>query len=79
MPRYIDANKLKEHYSWWQNENKTIFDTIIDLQPEVSDLISKSALMNKIATECHYATENPLEQYAKLISIINGMEAVKDA
>lgn len=38
MPRYIDAEKLKAHYSWWEctesgNEQKKVFDTIIDLQP----------------------------------------------
>lgn len=31
----IDSNKLKEHYSWWSdNENKKLFDDIIDRQPE---------------------------------------------
>lgn len=35
MPKLIDADKLKEHYAWWDNEDKKIFDTIIDLQPTV--------------------------------------------
>lgn len=40
MPRYIDADKLKAHYAWWEctesgNEQKKVFDTIIDLQPTV--------------------------------------------
>ena len=31
----IDSNKLKEYYSWWSdNENKKLFDDIIDRQPE---------------------------------------------
>lgn len=34
MPKLIDADKLKAHYAWWDNEDKKIFDTIIDLQPE---------------------------------------------
>lgn len=34
MPKLIDADKLKQHYAWWDNEDKKIFDTIIDLQPE---------------------------------------------
>ena len=34
MPKLIDADKLKEHYAWWDNEDKKIFDTIIDLQPD---------------------------------------------
>lgn len=41
--RYIDADKLKAHYSWWKggtremtmDEAKNDFDTIIDLQPTV--------------------------------------------
>ena len=35
MPKLIDADKLKAHYAWWDNEDKKIFDTIIDLQPTV--------------------------------------------
>ena len=35
MKKYIDAEKLKKHYSWWNNEQKDIFDTIIDNQPPV--------------------------------------------
>ena len=37
----------------------------------MSDLISKSALLNRIATEVHYDTENPLEQYARMMNLIN--------
>lgn len=33
MPRYIDADKLKSHYAWWNNEDKELFDTIVDFQP----------------------------------------------
>lgn len=42
MPRYIDADKLKEHFSWWNvNDNairghyKNVFNDIIDQQPTV--------------------------------------------
>lgn len=35
MPKLIDADKLKAHYAWWDNEDKKIFDTIVDLQPIV--------------------------------------------
>lgn len=42
MGRQIDAEKLKEHYAWWQNENKKIFDTIIDLQPTVREVVECS-------------------------------------
>lgn len=31
--KYIDAEKLKRHYAWWDDEAKKIFDEIIDLQP----------------------------------------------
>lgn len=33
--RLIDADKLKTHYSWWTDETKELFDTIINLQPTV--------------------------------------------
>lgn len=33
MSKYIDADKLKRHYAWWDDETKKIFDEIIDLQP----------------------------------------------
>ena len=33
--RIIDADKLKKHYAWWNNEEKELFDSIIDAQPTV--------------------------------------------
>ena len=33
--RLIDADKLKQHYAWWNDENKELFDTIVDAQPTV--------------------------------------------
>ena len=33
--RLIDADKLKAHYAWWNDEQKEIFDSIIDQQPTV--------------------------------------------
>lgn len=39
----------------------------------MSDYISKSRLLNKVAG-CHYDTEHPLESYASLVCLINGME-----
>lgn len=33
MGRPIDADRLKMHYAWWKDENKEIFDSIIDQQP----------------------------------------------
>ena len=42
--RLIDADKLKEHYAWWGDDDSTddsikqkeLFDTIVDLQPTLS-------------------------------------------
>lgn len=51
MSRLIDADKLKQHYAWWENgtaemtldEAKRNFDTIIDVQPTVDiDAITES-------------------------------------
>lgn len=33
--RLISADKLKKHYAWWQDENKHIYDAIVDAQPTV--------------------------------------------
>lgn len=33
MSRLIDADKLKAHFAWWNDENKEIFNSIIDQQP----------------------------------------------
>ena len=38
MSRYIDADRLKKHFEWWEGEAKAkefkeIFDEIIDAQP----------------------------------------------
>lgn len=33
--RLIDADKLKQHYAWWNDESKELFDTIVDAQPTV--------------------------------------------
>ena len=33
--RLIDADKLKAHFAWWNDENKDIFNSIIDQQPTV--------------------------------------------
>ena len=33
--RLIDADKLKQHYRWWNNEEQRLFDEIVDAQPMV--------------------------------------------
>lgn len=42
MSRYIDADKLKQHYAYWESskydymqEEKKLFDDIVDQQPTV--------------------------------------------
>lgn len=37
MPRrLIDAEKLKKHYAWWDDdERRTLFDQIVDAQPTI--------------------------------------------
>ena len=31
--RLIDADRLKPHYAWWNNEAQRLFDEIVDMQP----------------------------------------------
>lgn len=38
MGRLIDADKLKNHYSWWNNQEKELFDSIVDAQPTAYDV-----------------------------------------
>ena len=33
--RLIDADMLKNHYAWWEDEYKGIVDQIVDRQPAV--------------------------------------------
>lgn len=33
--RLIDADALKQHYAWWENEEKELFDSIVDQQRTV--------------------------------------------
>ena len=36
MTRLIDAEKLKKHYAWWEDdERRTLFDQIVDAQPTI--------------------------------------------
>jgi hypothetical protein len=38
MGRLIDVDVLKKHYAWWNNEEKEMFDAIVDAQPTAFDL-----------------------------------------
>lgn len=33
--RPIDADKLKAHYAWWPENERTVMDQIVDAQPTV--------------------------------------------
>lgn len=33
--RLIDADALKKHYAWWEDEKQKLFDSIVDQQPTV--------------------------------------------
>lgn len=33
--RLIDADKLKQHYAWLNNEEKKLFDEIVEVQPTI--------------------------------------------
>lgn len=35
MTRYIDADALKKHYAWWEDDKQKLFDSIVDSQPTV--------------------------------------------
>ena len=36
MTRLIDAEKLKKHYAWWEDdERRRLFDQIVDAQPTI--------------------------------------------
>lgn len=37
--RQIDADRLKAHYAWWNNEEKELFDAIVDQQPTVVEVV----------------------------------------
>ena len=33
--RPIDADALKKHYAWWDDDKQKLFDSIVDQQPTV--------------------------------------------
>lgn len=35
MTRLIDADALKKHYAWWEDDRQKLFDSIVDQQPTV--------------------------------------------
>ena len=53
--RLIDADKLKNHYSWWKNENKELFDSIVDQQPTAYDV-------EKVVEKIHEYFHNVIDE-----------------
>ena len=33
--RIIDADALKKHYAWWEDDRQKLFDSIVESQPTV--------------------------------------------
>ena len=33
--RLVDADALKKHYAWWEDDKQKLFDSIVDSQPTV--------------------------------------------
>ena len=67
--RLIDAEKLKKHYAWWEDdERRTLFDQIVDAQPTIDavrhgkwkwlsctyDRVPKEK--EYVCSECHHKT-----------------------
>ena len=73
MGRLIDADKLKQHYSWWGDDlERQVFDDIVDQQPtakpplteEVGEALMRLTMcareecsMCKYENECEYDTQ----------------------
>lgn len=72
MKKYIDAEKLKKHYSWWNNEQKDIFDTIIDNQPSV-DVVEVVR-----CKDCKYFINREGKCYGQDIRAEEGYNCYKD-
>ena len=63
--RLIDADKLKAHYAWWNNEEQRTFDQIVDAQPTVGgECIPREWILKNTNTG---------------MNVIEMMQAIKDA
>ena len=65
MPRLIDADKLKRHYSWWGNENQETFDTIVDLQPTVITETELKELEDRFGNKVRFVVEDMINGTGK--------------
>lgn len=69
MPRYIDAEKLKQHYAYWElskydymQEEKKLFDDIVDQQP-TADVVEVVRCL-----DCKFYTFKP-QQTSRVTSV----------
>lgn len=59
MAEYIDRQRLKNHYAWWNNDNSKVIDQIVDAQPAadvVPHIRGEWRLIEKGPSYTHYAT-----------------------
>ena len=71
--RLIDAEKLKKHYAWWDDdERRTLFDQIVDAQPTIDAVrhgkwidrtIKVSAELTNIIHICSVCEEMAVGKY----------------
>lgn len=71
MGRLIDADVLKKHYSWWNNEEKEIFDGIVDAQPTAYDV-------EKVIAELEEKLEQPWVPLLAKNGYYNAIEIVRN-
>jgi len=63
----ISKPKLKMHYAWWEDDNKKLFDEIIELQPSIDITAS-------LRTLCDIDDVSELKK--GLISLIDRIESL---
>ena len=74
--RLIDADKLKQHYAWWNNEEQRTFDQIVDAQPTVETVVHGEWIEDgynhykAVCSECGepcgtYVMNNPRDRFCK--------------
>jgi len=65
--KLIDAEKLKKHYAWWEDdERRTLFDQIVDAQPTI-DAISVSFIEEQVKLCNEIGFRRGEESYVALI------------
>ena len=56
--RLIDADALKKHYAWWEDDRQKLFDSIIDQQPTVD---AEPVIRCK---DCKHYADDQCDRYA---------------